>query len=91
MSKREPWPGSELVGIGCPEMPMTERVIRYRANVMAIREAAHAVPSPMADTLDTAEIEAWIRTSDEMAARIANVIRRIGLLPDDTTFPSPLG
>ena len=44
---------------------MVDRVIRYRAHVMAIRKAGHAVPSPMADTLDGAEIEAWIRRSDD--------------------------
>jgi len=45
----------------------------------------------MADTLNTAEIEAWIRRSDETTTRLAPIIRRIGDLPDDTTFPSPLG
>ena len=91
MRQRRPWPRSELVSIGGPNMPMAERVTRYRANVMAIHEAGHAVPSAMADTLDAAEIEAWIRRSDETTARLARIIRRIGDLPDDTTFPSPLG
>ena len=91
MSERGPWPRSEFVSIGGPEMPMAERVTRYRANVMAIREPGHAVPSPMADTLDAAEIEAWIRRSDETTARLAYTMQRIGQLPDDTTFPSPLG
>ncbi len=58
MSGREPWPKNELVRIGSPEMPMAERVTRYRANVMAIHEAGHVVPSVMADTLDVTEIEA---------------------------------
>ncbi len=90
MSERQPWPRNELVSIGGPDMPMAERVMRYRANVMAIREAGHAVPAVMVDTLDSAEIEAWIRTSDETAAQLAGIMRRIGRLPDDTTFPSPL-
>ena len=91
MSERDPWPRSELVSIGGPEMPMADRVIRYRANVMAIREAGHAVSLAMADTLDVAEIEAWIRRSDETTARLAGAMRRIGQFPDDTTFPSPPG
>ena len=91
MSERGPWPKSELVSTGGPEMPMAERVTRYRANVMAIHEAGHAVPSAMADTLDAAGIEAWIRKSDETTALLARAIRRIGQLPDDTTFPSSLG
>ena len=91
MSGRGPWPKNELVSIGDPEMPMAERVTRYRANVMAIREVGHAVPSAMTDTLDAAEIEAWIRRSDETKARLTRVMRRIAQLPDDTTFPSPLG
>ena len=91
MSGRGPWPKNELVSIGGPEMPMAERVTRYRANVMAIHEAGHAVPSAMADTLDAAEIEAWITKSDETKARLTRIMRRIGQLPDDTTFPSPLG
>ena len=100
MSGRGPWPKSELVRIGGPEMPakslrdlrgMAERVTRYRANVMAIHEAGHAVPSVMADTLDVAEIEAWIRKTDERIARLNRTMRRIAQLPDDTTFPSPFG
>ena len=91
MTERKPWPRRELVSIGSPDMPMAERIIRYRANVMAIREAGHEVPSAMANTLDAVEIEAWIRKSDERQARLARVIRRIGDLPDDTTFPSPFG
>jgi len=91
MTGRRPWPKRESVSIGGPEMPMAERVIRYRANVMAIREAGHAVPSAMADTLDATEIEAWIRRSDETTTLLARAIRRVGELPDDTTFPSPLG
>ena len=43
MSERGPWPKSELVSIGGPNMPKAERVTRYRANVMAIHEAGHAV------------------------------------------------
>ena len=92
MSGRRPWPKNELVSIGGPEMPMAERVTRYRANVIAIHEAGHAVPSAaMVDTLDPAEIEAWIRKSDETKARLTRVMQRIGQLPDNTTFPSPLG
>ena len=91
MGERGPWPKGELVSVGGPEMPMTERVTRYRANVMAIHEAGHAVPSAMADTLDAAEIEAWIRKSDETTARLANAMRRIGQLPGNTTLPSSLG
>ena len=77
---------------------MIERVTRYRANSpkreafaagMAIRETGHAVPAAMADTLDAAEIKAWIRKSDETIARLNRTMRRIGQLPDDTTFPSP--
>lgn len=89
MGEQGPWPKGELVSVGGPEMPMAERVNRYRANVMAIREAGHAVPSAMADTLDPAEIEAWIRRSDETKALLARAMRRIGQLPDDTTFPLP--
>ncbi len=91
MSGRGPWPKNELVSIGSPEMPMAERVTRYRANVMAIHEAGHAVPSAMVDTLDVAEIETWIRKSDERIARLNRTMRRIAQLPDDTTFPSPFG
>ena len=91
MNERKPWPKSELVSTGGPEMPMAERVTRYRANVMAIREAGHAVPAVMADTLDTAEIKAWIRKSDETTARLAGAIRRISQSPDDMAFPSPFG
>ena len=91
MSERGPWPRSEFVSLGGPEMPMPERVTRYRSNVLAIRKAGHAVPSAMADTFNAAEIEAWIRRSDETMARLAGAMRRIGQLPDDTTFPSPLG
>ena len=74
MGEREPWPRSEFVGVGSPEMPMAERVLHNRANVMAIRDARHAVPSAMVDTLDAAEIETWIRSSDETTARLANAI-----------------
>ena len=90
MGEREPWPKGELVSVGGPEMPMIERVTRYRANIMAIRETGHAVPAAMADTLDAAEIEAWIRKSDETIGRLNRTMQRIGQLPDDTTFPSPL-
>jgi hypothetical protein len=79
------------VGIGGPDMPVTKRITRYRSNVMAIREAGHAVPSPVADTLDATQIEAWIRRRDEAAARLADAMLRIARLPDDTTFPSPFG
>jgi hypothetical protein len=91
MSERGPWPRRELVSLGGPNMPLAERVTRYRANVMAIHEGGHAVPSAMADTLDAVEIEAWIRRSDATSTRLAHIIRRIGDLPDDTTVPSPLG
>ena len=91
MIERKSWPRSELVSIGGPEMPMAERVARYRANVMAIHEAGHAVPSAMADTLDASEIEAWITKLDGTTARLARVIRGVSQLPDDTTFPSPFG
>ena len=91
MSGQRSWPKSELVRIGGPEMPMAERVTRYRANIMAIHEAGHAVPAAMADTLDVAEIEAWIRKSDERMARLNRTMRRIAQLPDDTTFPSAFG
>ena len=91
MSERGPWPKNELVSIGGPEMPMAKRVTRYRANVMAIHEAGHAVRPAMADTLDAAEIKAWITKSDETTARLAGATRRIGQLPDDTTFQAPLG
>lgn len=88
MAERKPWPKSEMVSIGGPAMPMSERVVRYRANVMAIREAGHAVPPVMADTLDAAEIEAWLRDLDENQAALARIARRVGGL-SDTTFPSP--
>ncbi len=91
MSERRPWPKNVFVSTGGPDMPMTERVTLYRSNVMAIREAGHAVPSPMADTLDATQIEAWIRRRDEAAARLAGAMQRIARLPDDTTFPSPFG
>lgn len=90
MTERKPWPKDEMVGIGGPEMPMAERVVRYRANVMAIREAGHAVPPVMADTLDAAEIEAWLRELDENQAALARIMRHVGGLPEGTTFPSPL-
>ena len=91
MTGRKPWPKDELVGIGGPEMPMAERVTRYRANVMAIREAGHAVPPVMADTVDAVEIEAWLRELDAGQAALARIARRIGELPEDTTFPPPFG
>lgn len=91
MAERKPWPKGELVSIGGPEMPMAKRVTRYRANVMAIREAGHAVPAVMADTLDAAEIEAWLRDLDENQAALARIARRVGGLPDDATFPLPFG
>lgn len=89
MTQREPWPKGELVSIGGPDMPMAERVTRYQANVMAIREAGHQVPSPMADTLDPTEVEAWLKASDGTAARLARAIRRTSGSPAGTTFPSP--
>lgn len=91
MAQREPWPRGELVAIGGPGMPMAERVTRYRANVMAIREAGHAVPPVMADTLEAAEIEAWLRDLDENQAILARIARRVGAPPDDARFPSPFG
>lgn len=91
MTEREPWPKGELVSVGGPEMPMAERITRYRANVMAIHEAGHGVPSAMADTLDAAEIEAWIRGRDGTMDLLARTIRRVGEAPDGTTCPSPLG
>lgn len=90
MTEQMPWPKGELVRIGGPERPLSERIQRYRANVLAIREAGHAVPSAMADTLDEAEIEAWIKKSDATVALLEGTIRRVSELPDDTTFPSPL-
>lgn len=53
----KPWPAAELVSIGTSEMRMVERITRYRANVLAIREAGYAVPSVMPDTLDANQIE----------------------------------
>lgn len=90
MAERKPWPAGELVGIGGPGMPMAERIVRYRANVLAIREAGHAVPPVMADTLDAAGIEAWLRDLDEDEAALARIARRVGAPPDDAAFPSPI-
>ena len=45
----------------------------------------------MADTLNTAEIEAWIRRTDGTAARLAGAMQQIARFPDDTAFPSPFG
>lgn len=83
MSERKPWPRGELVSIGGPEMPMAQRVTRYRANVMAIRESGHVVPSAMTDTLDAAEIETWIRRSDDTLGTLAHAMRALGDAPDD--------
>ena len=53
--------------------------MHYRANIMTIHEAGHVVSTPMmVDTLDTAEIEVWIRKSDETKARLKASCQRPG-------------
>lgn len=84
------WPAVELVNCGGPEVQMAERITRYQANVLAIRKAGYTIPSPMLDSLDASQIETWLLAGDAMRRRVADLIRSVAQLPEDTMFPSLL-
>ena len=80
------WPRSQLLRHG-PELPMAERVRRYRHNIRAIRASGCRVPPALADTLDRKKIEAWFAECE--ATSLRTLIARLARLPDGTKVPMP--
>ncbi|MEI9412663.1 hypothetical protein [Mesorhizobium salmacidum] len=83
------WPKDKLLKHG-PELPMAERIRRYRHNIRVIRDSGCAVPTPaLADTLDPAEIELWFADSAFRSHRLKRAIEAVAQLPEEATLPSP--
>ena len=69
------WPRSQLLRHG-PELPMAERVRRYRHNISVIRASGCRVPTALADTLDRKKIEAWFAAGDATSRHLKTLIAR---------------